>query len=140
MPKVECPKCAAELHAPSEYKGRRVQCKKCGKSFVLRFANRGRSSAAAKLADPPVSLDDSTIIMRVAPGSSGPGKKRKSERVAKPRSEKSVARLVIETEAWRAAIYQQVADERFNRNFATFARMALDTFAEQLGYPVRPPR
>ena len=42
MPKVECPKCSAELTAPADYKGRTVKCKACGKSFVLRFTGRSR--------------------------------------------------------------------------------------------------
>ena len=37
-----------------------------------------------------------------------------------------------------AAIYQQVSDERFNGDFSAFASVALDAFAGQLGYPVKP--
>jgi hypothetical protein len=138
MPKVQCPKCAAELRAPAEYKGREVRCKKCGKAFVLRFSTRGKA-ATAKSAARDVTKGDSTVSYRLAAGSAAAPKK-KLDRAAKRRSENTGARVTIDVEAWRAHIYQQVAEERFNRNFATFARMALDAFAEQLGYQVRPPR
>jgi hypothetical protein len=125
MPTVECPKCAASLKAPAKYKGRKVKCKKCGKSFVLRFDGIRR----------PVTADASTVFdFDLA----GPPSKKRVERQPKRRSEKSGQRLSLEAEPWRAAIYQRVTDERFNGNFAAFARIALDTMAEQLGYPVRP--
>jgi transcription elongation factor Elf1 len=125
MPTVECPKCTASLQAPSKYKGRKVKCKKCGKSFVLRFDGISKPAAA----------DASTVFdFDLA----GPPSKKRVERQPKRRSEKSGQRLSLEAEPWRAAIYQRVTDERFNGNFAAFARIALDTMAEQLGYPVRP--
>jgi hypothetical protein len=125
MPTVECPKCAARLKAPAKYKGRKVKCKKCAKSFVLRF------DGASK----PVTADGSTVFDFDL---DSPPSKKKGERQPKRRSEKSGQRLSLTAEPWRAAIYQRVTDERFNGNFAAFARIALDTMAEQLGYPVRP--
>ncbi len=44
--------------------------------------------------------------------------------------------MSITVEPSRVAIYQQVTDKRFNGDFSAFARMALDTLAGQLGYPV----
>jgi hypothetical protein len=139
MPKVQCPKCAAELRAPAEYKGRQVRCKKCGKAFVLRFSGRNKSTAG-KTAARDVAASDSTVLYRLAPGPTTSSSKKKVDRPVRRRGEKTRARVTIDVEEWRALIYQQVVDERFNRNFATFARMALDAFAEQLGYSVRPPR
>jgi hypothetical protein len=125
MPTVECPKCAASLNAPAKYKGRKVKCKKCGKSFVLRF----------DVVRKPITPDGSTVFdFDLA----GPPSKKRVERKTKRRSEKSGQRLSLMAEPWRAAIYQRVTDERFNGNFAAFARVALDTMAEQLGYSVRP--
>jgi hypothetical protein len=123
MPTVECPSCAASLKAPAKYKGRKVKCKKCGKAFVLRLG--GHSGRA----------DASTVINFDLSGR--PSKKR-LERGSKPRADKSGQQFSLKAEPWRAAIYQRVTDDRFNGNFASFARAALDTLAEQLGYPVRP--
>jgi len=123
MPTVKCPNCAATLRAPAKFKGRKVKCKKCDKSFVLRFG--GRTDTA----------DGSTVFdFDLA----GPPSKKRVELQAKRRSDKSGHRLSLKAEPWRAAIYQRVTDERFNGNFASFARAALDALAEQLGYPVRP--
>jgi len=125
MPTIECPKCTASLKAPAKYKGRKVKCKKCGKTFVLRF------DGASK----PVTADGSTVFdFDLA----GPPSKKRVERQPKRRTEKSGLRLSLKAEPWRAAIYQRVTDERFNGNFAAFACIALDTMAEQLRYPVRP--
>ena len=117
MPTVECPHCAARLNAPAEFRGRKVKCKNCGKSFVLRFASRNVSTGST------INLDDEDPPART---------------LVEPRPIHHSAKMSIAVEPWRAAIYQQVADERFNRDFSAFARTALDTLAEQLGYSINP--
>jgi hypothetical protein len=86
-------------------------------------------------ASKPVTADGSTVFDFDL---DSPPSKKKGERQPKRRSEKTGQHLSLMAEPWRVAIYQRVTDERFNDNFAAFARIALDTMAEQLGYPVRP--
>ena len=67
MPTFECPYCEAKLNAPAEYKGRRVKCSKCGKSFVLRFTDR-----------------DATVIVKVRSRQSEPAPELKTTVVFRP--------------------------------------------------------
>lgn len=115
LPTVECPHCAARLNAPAEFKDRKVKCKNCGKSFVLRFTSRGVSTGST------INLDDED----------SPGRA-----LVEPQPTEHPVRMSITVEPSRVAIYQQVTDKRFNGDFSAFARMALDTLAGQLGYPV----
>jgi hypothetical protein len=109
MPTVKCPHCAANLNAPTQYGGRKVRCTSCGKSFVLRIPKRASSGGSTifdeDLSPKPIPDDPPTSV-----------------------------KMSIAVEAWRAAIYQQITDERFNRDLSAFARAAFDAFAEQLGY------
>jgi hypothetical protein len=109
MPTVKCPNCAANLNAPTQYKGRKVKCTSCGRSFVLRFPTRASSGGSTifdeDLSPKPITDDPPTSV-----------------------------KMSIAVEAWRAAVYQQITDERFNRDLSAFARAAFDAFAEQLGY------
>jgi hypothetical protein len=146
VPRVECPNCLAKLEAPAEYKGRAVRCKSCGESFVLRFTGHNRPPIAGKFSDRPETTDKSTVSFRLTdaanPASSSPGKgstAKRADRQPRPFKEKPGEPISVATEPWRAAIYQRVAAERFNGNFSAFARAALDTLAEQLGYPLKPP-
>ena len=113
MPTVKCPHCAASLNAPTEYKGRKVKCTSCGKSFVLRLP-----TLSASVGGSTMDLFDEELAKEISE--------------APPTSIK----MSITVESWRGAIYHQVADERFNRDFSAFARAALDALAEKLGYPV----
>jgi len=109
MTTVKCPHCAANLSAPAEYRGRKVKCTSCGKPFVLRMPTRASSSG-------------STIFDEELPAKPIPDDRPTS------------VKMSIAVDAWRAAIYQQITDERFNRDLSAFARAAFDAFAEQLGY------
>jgi hypothetical protein len=126
MPKVECPKCSAELNAPAEYKGRTVKCKECGKSFVLRFTGRSR---------PSHSDNKSTVTFRLSDRieASGPARQPtlKDEKTGEPFS--------VEIEPWRQKVYNRVIKERFNGSRSEFARVAFDTLTRQLGYSLAPP-
>jgi predicted Zn finger-like uncharacterized protein len=115
MRNVKCPHCAATLSAQTEYEGRKVKCKSCGKSFVLRFRSRMPLTGGSTL-----NLIDEELLPKPV------------EEEGPPTSVK----MTIAVEAWRAAVYQQVADERFNRDLSAFARAAFDAMAEQLGYPL----
>jgi DNA-directed RNA polymerase subunit RPC12/RpoP len=147
MPTVRCPNCSAKLDAPSEYKGRAVKCKHCGHSFVLRFIGRSRTAIAGKLSDRARPPDESTVSFRLA-DSAKAAPSDSPERAAKKRpgrkptlpAENTGEPISIAAEPWRVAIYQRVTTERFNGNFSAFARTALDALAEQLGYPIKPPR
>jgi hypothetical protein len=112
MPTVKCPHCAANLNAPTEYKGRKVKCTSCGKSFMLRLP-----SYSAAVGGSTMDLFDEELAKEISE--------------APPTSVK----MTLAVDSWRAAIYQQVADERFDRDFSAFAQAALDALAEELGYP-----
>jgi hypothetical protein len=103
------------LSAPAEYEGRKVKCTNCGTSFVLRF--RSRSPLGGSTMD---LLDDDPIVKGIEEGPA------------------TSVKMSIAVEPWRAAIYQQVADEKFNRDLSALARVAFDALAEKLGYPVPP--
>jgi hypothetical protein len=112
MPTVKCPHCAAGLNAPPEYKGRKVKCTGCGKSFVLRFSSR----AASPLGGSTIDLLDDDPLAKVI------------------HDPPTSVKITIAVEPWRAAVYQQVADEKFSRDLSEFARAAFDSLAEKLGY------
>jgi hypothetical protein len=113
MPTVKCPHCAASLNAPDEYKGRKVKCTSCGTAFVLRFPRR-MSPLGGSTMD---LLDDDPLMKAI-------------------NDPPTSVKMTIAVEPWRAAVYQQVADERFNRDLSEFARAAFDALVEKLGYPL----
>ena len=147
MPTVRCPNCSAKLDAPSEDKGRAVKCKHCGHSFLLRFIGRSRTAIAGKLSDQARPSGESTVSFRLADSAeappSGPPERpatKRSRRQPNAPAESPAEPISVAAEPWRAAIYRQVTTERFDGDFSTFVRTALDALAEQLGYPVNPPR
>jgi hypothetical protein len=109
MPTVQCPRCTASLNAPAEYKGRKVKCTNCRHAFVLRFGDAA-STAGSTIFDEDLSA---TPIPKDPPTS---------------------VKMSIAVEPWRAAMYQKIADEQFNRDLSAFARVAFDALAEELGY------
>ncbi|HXY34453.1 MAG TPA: hypothetical protein VEI07_09515 [Planctomycetaceae bacterium] len=114
MTTVRCPHCAANLNAPPEYEGRKVKCTNCGKSFVLRFPTRSASTGGSTM---DLFDEDEAAPPIIEPPTS--------------------VKMSITVEPWRAAVYQQVADERYGRDLSAFARVAFDALAEQLGYTVK---
>jgi hypothetical protein len=132
MPKVECPKCSAELNAPTEYKGRTVKCKECGKSFVLRFAGRNT---------PAHSDNKSTVAFRLSDTSESAAREAVAAgvRQATLKGKQTGEPFSVAVEPWREEIYNRVVKESFNGNRSEFVRVALDTLTRQLGYSLAPP-